>query len=211
MTHEEWLASTDPEAIWRLYPPMSDRKVRLWVSGCCRIMLNPRARTPWYERYANWFAPAQWLPNLEAAEDYADGLIDQQALRERRDLKSGGPHNVLKTVAGIKSFSHAEAIRRVGRCSGEFGSPSRAEMRGLIRDVFGNPFRPAALDAAWRTSPTVGLARSMYESRNFGTMPILADALEEAGCNNPDMLTHCREPGNHVRGCWVVDLVLGKS
>jgi hypothetical protein len=81
----------------------------------------------------------------------------------------------------------------------------------LLRDIFGNPFRPVAFDADWRTPPAVGLARSMYETREFGAMPILADALEEAGCDNPDILTHCREPGQHVRGCWVVDLVLGKS
>jgi hypothetical protein len=80
-------------------------------------------------------------------------------------------------------------------------------------DIFGpNPFRPVAFDPSWRTSTTVGLARTMYESRDFGAMPVLADALEEAGCDSPDVLGHCRDPnGGHVRGCWVVDLVLGKS
>jgi hypothetical protein len=51
----------------------------------------------------------------------------------------------------------------------------------------------------------------MYEERDFAGMPILADALEEAGCNNADILAHCREPGVHVRGCWVVDLLLAKE
>ena len=81
----------------------------------------------------------------------------------------------------------------------------------LIRDIFGNPFQPVAFDPSWRTSIAVGLARTMYDSRDFAAMPILADALEEAGCDNADVLTHCRGPGPHVRGCWVVDLVLGKS
>jgi hypothetical protein len=81
----------------------------------------------------------------------------------------------------------------------------------LFRDIFGNPFRPVAFDPPWQTSTAVGLARTMYESRDFAAMPILADALEEAGCDNPDVLSHCRGPGPHVRGCWVVDLVLGKS
>lgn len=66
-------------------------------------------------------------------------------------------------------------------------------------------------DPCWRTSTAVGLARTMYESRDFAAMPILADALEEAGCDGPDILTHCRADTPHVRGCWVVDLVLGKS
>jgi len=80
----------------------------------------------------------------------------------------------------------------------------------LIRCIFGNPFRPVAFDPAWRTDTAVALARQMYESREFSALPILADALQDAGCDNEDVLNHCREPGTHVRGCWVVDLVLGK-
>jgi hypothetical protein len=81
----------------------------------------------------------------------------------------------------------------------------------LLRDIFGNPFRPVAFDTDWRTSTAVALAKQMYDSRDFSAMPILADALQDAGCNNDDVLTHCRdEKGVHVRGCWVVDLVLGK-
>jgi hypothetical protein len=82
----------------------------------------------------------------------------------------------------------------------------------LIRDIVGNPFRPVAFDAAWRTSTATALARQMYESRDFGAMPILADALQDAGCDNEDVLNHCRDANaTHVRGCWVVDLVLGKA
>jgi hypothetical protein len=82
----------------------------------------------------------------------------------------------------------------------------------IIRDVFGNPFRPVVFSPAWRTDTAVSLARGMYESRDFGAMPILADALQDAGCDNDDMLGHCRDTKQiHVRGCWVVDLVLGKS
>src|SRR5262249_49402987 len=67
------------------------------------------------------------------------------------------------------------------------------------------------LDPAWRTSTVVALASQMYDSRDFSAMPILADALQDAGCDNPDMLNHCRSDGVHVRGCWVVDLALGKE
>ncbi|HJZ55720.1 MAG TPA: hypothetical protein VKE74_12200 [Gemmataceae bacterium] len=77
--------------------------------------------------------------------------------------------------------------------------------------MFGNPFRLAAFDPAWRTSTAVQLARQMYEAREFSAMPILADALQDAGCENAEILDHCRGSGPHVRGCWVVDLVLGKS
>jgi len=81
----------------------------------------------------------------------------------------------------------------------------------LLRDIFGNPFKPVAFDPDWRTSDVTAMSRGMYETRDFAAMPILADALQDAGCENADILDHCRGPGPHVRGCWVVDLVLGKA
>ena len=78
-----------------------------------------------------------------------------------------------------------------------------------IRDIFGNPFCPAALDRVWLTTDVIALARGIYAERAFDRMPILADALQDAGCDNAEVLDHCRGPGPHVRGCWVVDLLLG--
>ncbi|MBN9119864.1 MAG: hypothetical protein J0I06_12005 [Planctomycetes bacterium] len=78
-----------------------------------------------------------------------------------------------------------------------------------MRDIFGNPFRPVTFSAAWRTDTAVSLARQMYDTREFSAMPILADALQDAGCDSDDVLSHCRSDSPHVRGCWVVDLVLG--
>ena len=85
-------------------------------------------------------------------------------------------------------------------------------MANFIRDIFGNPFRLVAFSPGWRTETAVALARQTYEGRDFGAMPILADALQDAGCDNDDILSHCRDANQaHVRGCWVVDLVLGKQ
>jgi hypothetical protein len=81
----------------------------------------------------------------------------------------------------------------------------------LLRCVFGNPFRQPAARAAWKTAAVLALARAVYDERRFSDLPILADALEEAGCDNADLLAHCRGPGPHVRGCWAVDLLLAKS
>jgi hypothetical protein len=81
----------------------------------------------------------------------------------------------------------------------------------LLRDIFGNPFHPVAFRPEWRTDTVVLLARQMYESRDFAAMPIMADALQEGGCEDEQVLKHCRGTGPHVRGCWVVDLVLGKE
>ena len=90
-------------------------------------------------------------------------------------------------------------------------SPERPVQAALLRDIFGNPFRPVTLDPSWLTSTVVLLARGTYEDRAFDRLPILADALQDAGCEHPDLLAHCRGPGPHVRGCWVVDLILGKD
>ncbi len=81
----------------------------------------------------------------------------------------------------------------------------------LLRDLLGNPFRPVTIDPAWRTSTVLALADGIYQEKAFDRMPILADALQDAGCDNEAMLDHCRSEEPHVRGCWVVDLLLGKS
>ncbi len=82
---------------------------------------------------------------------------------------------------------------------------------GLLREIFGNPFRPVTIDPRWLTSTVVDSATAIYQERAFERMPILADALTDAGCNNEEIIAHCRSEAVHVRGCWVVDLLLGKE
>lgn len=79
----------------------------------------------------------------------------------------------------------------------------------LLRDIFGNPFRALTADTSWLTSAVMELARGIYAERAFDRLPILADALQDAGCVEERLLDHCRSPGPHVRGCWGLDLVLG--
>lgn len=84
----------------------------------------------------------------------------------------------------------------------------------LLRDIFGNPFRPVAVESswlAWNDGTVVKMAQGIYDDGAFDRLPVLADALEDAGCHNTDIHDHCRRPGQHVRGCWVVDLLLGKG
>jgi hypothetical protein len=87
-------------------------------------------------------------------------------------------------------------------------------MAKTLRCFFGNPFRPvhvAPAVLAWNDATVPRIAQAIYDKRAFDRLPVLADALEDAGCDNADVLRHCREPGEHVRGCWVVDLLLGKQ
>ena len=83
----------------------------------------------------------------------------------------------------------------------------------LLSDMF-NPFRPAPVENSWlvwNDAAIPKMAQTIYDAPAFDRLPLLADALEEAGCADADILSHCRTPGEHVRGCWVVDLLLGKS
>ncbi|QJW95865.1 hypothetical protein FTUN_3419 [Frigoriglobus tundricola] len=110
------------------------------------------------------------------------------------------------------------AIRRdeaAVRGLAEFASALRTEEADQVRlicDIFGNPFRPVGFNPEWRTHTALVLASQMYVSRDFSAMPILADALQDAGCDNDDVLSHCRDASQpHVRGCWVVDWLMGKE
>jgi hypothetical protein len=171
-----------------------------------------------------------------AAERYADGLAvaeelaaaELAALEAREEAKGlvvvgAGvqlPPYCLHTFAELSDNEHpqpawgfalaATLMPRVVQATAAHGPEDRAQA-ALVRDIFGNPFRPVAFSPAWRTDTVVALARQMYPSRNFSAMPILADALQDAGCEDEQLLGHCRGTGPHVRGCWVVDSVLAKE
>jgi hypothetical protein len=124
-----------------------------------------------------------------------------------------------KVIQGVKMLLMILGKESLSAPPGAVAVSMRDLMRGLtdsptlsaiLRDVAGNPFRPAVLEPAWQTANAVALAQTIYQQRAFDRLPILADALEEAGCTQTAMLEHCRTSGPHVRGCWVLDLVLGK-
>jgi hypothetical protein len=128
------------------------------------------------------------------------------------------------------SFLAAKLIKATARIAGialrwaansSATSVEEAERKGqaaVLRDVVGNPFRPTSVAPSWLTSKVVAFAQAAYDQRELpaGTLDssrlaVLADALEDAGCTNADLLDHLRGPGSHVRGCWAVDLLLGKG
>jgi len=115
-----------------------------------------------------------------------------------------------KAKADEKARTSDHALRWAGELKAH-RDRTRWEFCEQFRCVAGNPFRPVAFSPSWRSETAVALASATYAERAFDRLPILADALEEAGCDHADVLSHCRGPGPHVRGCWVVDGVLGKS
>jgi hypothetical protein len=97
---------------------------------------------------------------------------------------------------------------------GHFKAFVTAKALDDLRDIAGNPFRPVTVRPEWRTwgdGVIVQMAQRIYDERAFERLPILGDALEDAGCTDTDILNHCREAREHVRGCWVVDCLLDKK
>ena len=133
-----------------------------------------------------------------------------RAVRARRSL--GGRCRTRREGGGSSwgfagGGSHGTSVRSLAA----YRDVYEATHSELLRDLFGNPFRPVVLSPSWRTSTLVTLAETIYDERAFDRLPILADALEEGGCGSVELLAHCRSPGRHARGCWAVDLVLGKG
>jgi hypothetical protein len=178
---------------------------------------------------------------LAVSEQYAEGLVGRRVLAAARraayeatrasDLPPGVARNyypatshaanvALYAADGPDKYEASELARiTAGTASsllwhlhrGSADSDEKVAQTHVLRDVLGNPFRPVTIDPAWLTSTVVALASGIYDERAFDRLPILADALQDAGCDSADILTHCRGDGPHVRGCWVVDLILGKE
>jgi hypothetical protein len=108
----------------------------------------------------------------------------------------------------------AEVIKRFARTNRSRANHEAKVHCDLIRDLFENPFRPLPVIPpacrTWNDGTVVKLAQAVYEDRAFERFPILADALEEAGCDQPEPIEHMRVDGPHARGCWALDIVLGK-
>jgi hypothetical protein len=126
-----------------------------------------------------------------------------EPLGDGRELEAETEERVMCLTNEIWAAGAAERVERM--------AAERAAQTALIRCLVGNPFRPAAVDPRWLTSDVVELARGLYAERAFDRLPILADALQDAGCASEDVLSHCRADATHARGCWVVDSVLRAS
>jgi hypothetical protein len=227
MDETTWLTGHDPQAmLWFLGAKASPRKLRLFAVAAARHVEERR-----------WLFDQRGFAAVAVAERFADGLATEHELETARGLAQGrlvlwperahrpGVREAAGTSArdaaltlcelalevsgskpGVLAFDHsALAARRLAAAE---------VLCRQLRDLFGNPFHPAAVDPLWAVRhdhAAAGLATAIYEQRAFAELPILADALEDAGCSDPVVLDHCRRPGLHVRGCWLLDRLLGKE
>jgi hypothetical protein len=149
------------------------------------------------------------LPEELAVRVFATRAAEWTAGLRLADATEVVAHSTVTIRASPLSQGPGRPPGRVGRQQEESSFQA-----GLLRCLFRSPFWPAAADGAWITGgggTVTRLARAIYDERAFGRLPVLADALEEAGCTDPAVLVHCRGGGPHARGCWVVDALLGKA
>jgi hypothetical protein len=218
MTEQEWTLETDIEQmvaclVDRLFldaEPCNwkrgERKKRLFIYHCLRRI--------WY------LLPVEYKAVFEMLDPDADEPVSEETRRaiwSAAERIESDYENLLFAVgyddlgllcyiaAGLAAASRSDES---GEVENQLEQRKQAE---LLRDIFGNPFHSVALDPSWRTPTVESLAQSIYDERAFDRLLILADALEDAGCKNHDILDHCRQPRVHTRGCWVGDLLLGKS
>jgi hypothetical protein len=191
-------------------PPFSRRKMRLFFCACCRLLwdrlTDPRSReaVAVAERFADRQATVAELNQARQAAYAvnANSPIDV-------DRESAWPR-----TATLPDSDYTRTAFWLFSIRGDLRLLPRDQALALYRDIIGNPFRKVPVLKewlAWNDRTVVKIAQAIYEERAFDRMPILADALEEAGCISADILDHCRQPGEHTRGCWLLDLVLGKS
>lgn len=202
MTEAEWLACRDPVPMLTfLRDRASERKLLLFSCACHRRTSRQDDDDP--------------ISNIvEVEEQYADRQATFDDVEEAY-VQAGGECSPYRTYDWQNAEDDCIGSCMAGQLTGVILS-EHAEFAAqvhLLRCIF-NPFRLVAVDPAWfswKEGLIPKLAQRIYDNRAFDQLRILADALESAGCTNADILRHCREPGEHVRGCWVVDLILGKS
>jgi hypothetical protein len=217
MTEAEWLSCVEPDFMLnhlRGLFRVSQRKLRLFACACCRSIwhriTDPRSRAA-----------------VIVAERFADGQVTRQDLEQARgaalevecdssvaNRPAFAAYRTTEVYDTLAEFRLAVGYTAQLASFDEDGSDRKAQA-DLLRDVVGKPepFRQVKFDRRWSSAndrAVQRLALTIYEESRFEHLPVLADALEEAGCTVPAILDHCRGPGPHVRGCWVVDTLLGK-
>jgi hypothetical protein len=228
MTEADWLAHHDPRPMLEFLDGKADeRRLRLFAVACCRrvwdLLTDRRSRraVEAAERYADRAATDRELREAyaEAYNAYANALVTQDdAAYAAMSTALEQPGLAAMRAAGYTAYAigHRAAQTPHEHSLIYYGAkiPERREQASVLRHIIGNPFRPVAVNSLWlnwNQDTVPRLARTIYQGRRFGDLPVLADALEEAGCDNADLVTHCREGGEHPLGCWAVDLLRGEA
>jgi hypothetical protein len=223
LTEEKWLAHIDAIRLLRHLQrrhrigkrKAGCRKVRLFACAVCRQLLWDVPLPPLFhsivetaERYAEHEIK---IATLTAKDRPASQLVPRPYSGARayaaNAMRNTAYSSDMSAAYGV-AFNAVEALKK------NKDRHAKRKVSNVLREIFGNPFHAPAIDddlLCWKFATLPTIARVIYDERRFADLPVLADALEEAGCTDAEVLRHCREPGEHVRGCWVLDLLLGKD
>jgi len=222
MDFAEWEKEISPKYMLQfVQKTSSDRKMRLFACACCRRFWSslPDRRSRDFIEAVERFADCRENNGREADESVlAAYFAAEESAKESQDPIAdalGGLVGVCTVyeyqgaMRGVTAEGAAKLMANVA--PGEFAT-ERGIQAELLRDIIGPiPFRQPFIDAnllRWHDGTIDKLAQGIYDERAFDRLPILGDALEDAGCQDHEMLVHCRSKGPHVLGCWVVDLIL---
>ena len=224
MTETEWLTCTDPHRL--LYggcAGLTPRRLCLVAAAfarCAARLVPPERMTPALGRLEGMDEP-DGTPTEHGGAVLAITAVSRLlAEAATRLARADYSHQCTPDPSLVTAVSDVGVLARIANAAVRAGQGrpvkaarvrERQQQRRLLREVAGNPFRPVAFDRSWLSSTVVALATGIHQDRAFDRLPILADALEDAGCDNAEVLDHCRGSGPHVRGCHVLDLILGKS
>jgi hypothetical protein len=232
MTRSEWLKATNPhELLAHLGDRAGERKLRLVACACARrawtLLCDKRTRKAIEiaERYADGLVVAQKVILAEEAAGSAveeaaaefDGQVAMVGYRATHANAAVAARETLGMVVNATARLARESCLFGADASQAWTAAAMAELNAqakVVRDIFGNPWRPTRLSSSWlqgRNGSVARLAQTIYDERAFASLPKLGRALEKAGCRQAAILAHCRGIDEHVRGCWVLDLLLGKA
>ena len=217
MTEKEWLADVHPNPMLEyLRGNTSERKLRLFACACCRriwdLLIDVRSRTAIEvaELYADGNATGQERIDAENAARDADAELAVRRARHSIDGDRSAHENAAIAASIAAGNAYLDAVTTFVESALDSFTECHWQA-AVLHDLFGNPFRPFTIDPRWLTISVVDLSTAIYDEKAFDRMPILADALMDSGCDNDDIIAHCRSEGPHVRGCWVLDLLLAKE
>jgi hypothetical protein len=167
------------------------------------------------KRQSTWAARA-----ARAAAQAVEALLPVKGpiLETPRDVRDPpdvvSATRIVRTAARADRASHEErpGVTEEGSAAAPSSRLESLDAVDLLREIFGNPFRTVTVNPAWLAADGGAVAkraRAVYDQHRFDDMPLVADVLARVGCTDADILSHCRTPGVHVRGCWVLDVLLG--
>jgi hypothetical protein len=218
LTEGEWLSSKARISnLLRIVRTchITDRQLRLFGCACCR-------------RIADLLDDERYNCMIALAEEYEDGLRTADELQFARDslvdvletirndvafhYANSALFSTLSSNLGFRAIEDIAAYCRIARVHLPNDKTNEEQVHiHYYRDLIGNPFRPVTFIPSWRTGNVLELAQMIYNNRTYNHMPILADALMDAGCEDEQIIGHCHSDGPHVHGCWLLDMILGKS